>query len=55
MSTQISIARLVPIYTSGWGAISKREAVRLVSELRLSSNIARGKGNRAKRRVAAIR
>lgn len=55
MSAHISIARLVPIYTSGWGALSKREAVRLVSGLRLSANVSSGKGNRSRRRGEKIR
>lgn len=51
MSAVISIARLIPIYTSGHGALSKREAVRTVTELRLTSDGWRGKGSRARRRI----
>lgn len=48
----MSIAELVPIYTEGPVAFSKREAVSAIVGARMARSIATGKGNKAAKREA---
>lgn len=55
MNGVTNMSAIVPFWTREPFGFTKPDAVRAIAGLRLASRNARGKGRRAKRRVAALR